>query len=146
MNSRTDVLDVEQRKKNMRAIGSKDTAIEIALAKALWSRGYRYRKNDKRLIGKPDLTLFKYKIAIFVDGEFFHGYNWESQKYKIKGNREFWWSKIESNIERDKKVNQQLAIDGWTVLRFWGSQIKKDLKGCLCLIEEPIEAKASESN
>ena len=142
MDKRTDVLDVAQRRKNMRAISSKDTAIEIELAKALWNRGYRYRKNDKRLIGKPDITFFKYKIAVFVDGEFFHGQNWEVATYKIKGNRDFWWTKIETNIQRDKIVNSQLQDEGWTVLRFWGRQIKKDLNGCIFQIEKAIKMKS----
>ena len=79
-----DVLTPEQRKKNMQHIRSKDTAIELKLRKALWEKGYRYRKNYKDLPGKPDIVLTKYKIVIFCDGEFFHGKDWEVLKPKLE--------------------------------------------------------------
>ena len=80
-------LTKEQRAKNMRAIKSKNTKKEILLGKALWRRGLRYRKNNKTIFGKPDFTFKKYKLAVFVDGEFFHGHNWEIRKEKIFSNR-----------------------------------------------------------
>ena len=116
----------EQRKKNMQAIKSKDTEIELILRKELWSRGYRYRKNYKKLIGKPDIALTKYKIAVFCDSEFWHGYNWEERKLDFKSNQEFWIPKIERNIQRDKEVTQKLEAEGWQVFRFWGKYIKKN--------------------
>ena len=125
-----DILTPEQRSKNMRAIRSKDTKMEILLAKALWSRGVRYRKNDKTVFGKPDLTIKKYKVAIFVDSEYFHGKDWEREKYRIKTNREFWWGKIESNQRRDQIVNSFLVENGWEVLRFWSKDIRKILNLC----------------
>lgn len=131
-----DVLTKEQRRKNMRAIKSTGSKGEILLAKTLWHKGYRYRKNDKSVFGKPDLSFKKHKIAIFVDGEFFHGKDWDSQKNRIKTNRDFWWQKIEKNIERDKIVNEQLMADGWTILRFWTQDIKKNLSWCVSVIEE----------
>lgn len=97
-----DKFTKEQRSKIMSAIKSKDTKEEVLLAKALWHKGYRYRKNDKKVFGNPDLTFKKLKIAIFVDGEFFHGHNWEERKTKIKSNRDYWIPKIEKNIQRDK--------------------------------------------
>jgi len=93
-----DVHTKEQRSRNMRAIRSTNTKMEIVLAKALWARGLRYRKNDKKVFGRPDLTLKRYKLAIFVDSEFFHGKDWENSKFIIKSQREFWWKKIEGNI------------------------------------------------
>ena len=107
-----DVLTPEQRKKNMQHIRSKDTAIELKLRKALWERGYRYRKNYKDLPGKPDIVLTKYKIVIFCDGEFFHGKDWEVLKPKLENsnNGEFWIKKISRNIERDNEVDKELLF------------------------------------
>lgn len=133
-----DVLTKEQRSRNMRAIKSKNTKIEVILGKALWSKGYRYRKNNKRIFGKPDFTFAKYKIAVFCDSEFFHGKDWDIAKERIKTNREFWHKKIQSNIERDKLVNSTLKNEGWTVIRFWGEEIKKHLDDCVDLIESEI--------
>jgi len=134
-----DVLTPEQRKKNMRAIKSRNTKIEELLAKALWKKGYRYRRNNKAVYGKPDFTFRKYKIAVFCDSEFFHGKDWESQKLRIKTNTDFWHKKIEGNIERDKKVNDELLRNNWKVIRFWGEMIKKDTELCVKEIEEAIE-------
>lgn len=133
-----DKFSKEIRSKIMRAIKSTDTKEEILLAKALWHNGFRYRKNDKSVYGKPDLTFKKYKIAIFVDGEFFHGYNWEERKEKIKSNREYWIPKIERNIERDKKVNSYLIENGWRVIRFWSFFVKKNLQDCIHIIKNEI--------
>ena len=134
-----DVLTKEQRQKNMKAIKSKGSKIEQLLGKALWRRGYRYRKNDNHVFGKPDFTFKKYKIAIFCDSEYFHGKDWARQKGRIRTNTEFWQRKIEGNINRDKVVNDSLLKDGWKVLRFWGQDIKKDLNLCLAEIEQAIK-------
>lgn len=133
-----DVHSKEQRSKNMRAIKSKGTKMEVKLAKELWKKGHRYRKNNTKIFGNPDFTFKRYKIAIFVDGEFFHGKNWEINKYRIKTNREFWWNKIESNIIRDLKVSQHLKDEGWKVLRFWSKEIDSNLSDCLKKIELEI--------
>ena len=135
-----DVLTPEQRKKNIQHIRSKDTAIELKLRKALWEKGYRYRKNYKDLPGKPDIVLTKYKIVIFCDGEFFHGKDWEVLKPKLENsnNGEFWIKKISRNIERDNEVDKELLFLGWTVIRFWGDEIKKDPNMCVRVIEETI--------
>ena len=129
-----DTHTAEQRHKNMQAVKSKDTAIELLLRKELWSRGIRYRKNVKSIIGKPDIAFIKKKVDVFCDSEFWHGFDWEHKKSDIKSNRDFWIPKIEKNIARDKEVNDALAADGWIVLRFWGQQIKKDVKACADLI------------
>jgi DNA mismatch endonuclease (patch repair protein) len=134
-----DKFSKEIRSKIMKAIKSKDTKEEILLAKALWHKGYRYRKNNKLVFGTPDLTFKKYKVAIFVDGEFFHGYNWEDKKEKIKSNREYWIPKIERNMQRDRDVNQYLIKNGWKVIRFWSSFVKKNLSYCINIIEKEID-------
>ena len=105
-----DNLTAEQRKKNMQHIRSDNTKIEAILRKALWNKGYRYRKNYTELPGKPDIVLTKYKIAIFCDGEFFHGKDWEVLKPKLeKGNNsEYWVKKITRNRESDEEVNKKL--------------------------------------
>lgn len=121
----------EQRRKNMQAVRSKGSKIEVALAKALWARGYRYRKNDKTVFGKPDLTFKGKKLAIFVDSEFWHGKEWHKTKHDHKSNQEFWFKKIERNIERDKEVNSQLLSEGWKIIRFWGKDITENLYSCV---------------
>ena len=105
-----DNLTKEQRHRNMKNIKSKDTKIEVRLRKALWAKGYRYRKNDKKLPGKPDIVLSKYKIVIFCDSEFFHGKDWEVLKPRLeKGTHpEYWVKKIENNRKRDEEINKEL--------------------------------------
>ena len=114
----------EQVNKKMQAVKSSGSKIEKLLTKALWKNGHRYRKNDRSVLGTPDLTFKQAKIAIFVDSEFWHGKNWRERKYDHKTNKKFWFSKIEQNIRRDKLVNQKLSKSGWKVLRFWGEDIK----------------------
>lgn len=135
-----DVLTPEQRRKNMQHIKSNDTEIELMLRKALWRKGFRYRKNYKELPGKPDIALTKFKIAIFCDGEFFHGKDWEVLKPRLKNsnNSEFWIDKISKNIKRDDEINKQLVFMGWTVIRFWGNEIKDNPDKCVTVIEEVI--------
>lgn len=136
-----DRLTPEQRSNNMKAIKSKDSELELTLRKALWAKGFRYRKNVKSIIGKPDIAFKKYKIAVFCDSEFWHGFDWDNKKLEIKSNQQFWIKKIEANIERDKVVNQQLEKDGWIVLRFWGKEIKKNLDFCISKIEQAINSR-----
>lgn len=133
-----DKLTKEQRRKNMQAVKSKGSKIEQKLGKALWRKGYRYRKNNKSVFGKPDLTFKRYKIAIFCDSEFWHGKNWGQRKKEHKANIDFWHKKIERNIERDKEVNAVLSSQGWQVLRFWGEEIDQKLLNCLTKIELAI--------
>lgn len=134
-----DNLTPEQRRKNMQAIKASATKAEVLLAKSLFSKGYRYRKNNKSVFGKPDLTFKKIKLAIFVDGEFWHGKNWEIRKENIKSNREYWIPKIERNISRDKIVNAELKKEGWTVLRFWAKDIEKNTDLYSAQIEQKIK-------
>ncbi len=140
-----DVLTPTQRRKNMQNIKCKDTKIEIILRKALWNKGIRYRKNYDKVPGRPDIVITKYKIAIFCDSEFFHGKDWESQKKRLmKGdNGEFWINKISKNRERDTEINKKLFVDGWKVIRFWGTELKKNTDECVRVIEAAIfDAKA----
>ena len=135
-----DNLTREQRRKAMRHIRSKDTSIEVVLRKKLWEKGYRYRKNPNNLPGKPDIALTKYKIAIFCDGEFFHGKDWEILRPKLEksNNSQYWIKKIARNMERDNEVNKQLLFLGWTVIRFWGKEIMNNVDECIEVIEETI--------
>lgn len=135
-----DVLTPEQRRKNMQRIRSKDTSIEVILRKALWHKGFRYRKNYKKLPGSPDIVLTKYKVAIFCDSEFFHGKEWEVKKPKLEksNNPDFWISKIEKNMQRDIENDQRLLFLGWTVIHFWGQEIIKNTDECVKVIEEAI--------
>ena len=135
-----DNLTREQRRRNMKCIKSCDTSIEIKLRRALWQKGFRYRKNYKKLPGKPDIALTKYKIAIFCDGEFFHGKDWEVLRPRLEqgNNAEYWVKKLKRNMERDDIVNKQLLYEGWTVIRFWGRDIMKDTDQCVKVIQEVI--------
>ncbi len=127
---------VEQISYNMSRIRNKDSKIELLLRHELWSRNLRYRKNVTRIYGKPDIAFIGKKIAVFVDSEFWHGFDWENRKNDFKSNSDFSIAKIERNMARDSEVNQRLTSDGWLVLRFWGKQIKSELTTCADLIEK----------
>ena len=135
-----DNLTKEQRHKNMVNIKGKNTSIEVCLCKSLWNKGIRYRKNYNKLPGKPDIAITKYKIAVFCDSEFFHGKDWEVLKPRLEAgnNAEYWVPKISRNRERDEEVNKELLFLGWTVIRFWGKEIKKNTDECVKVIEEAI--------
>jgi len=109
----------------MSKIKGKNTSPEIFLRKKLWKMGLRYRLYNKKFPGNPDIVIKKYKLIIFIDGEFWHGYEWEKKKTSIKANRDFWIPKIERNMQRDFSNNQKLQELGYTVFRFWEHQIKK---------------------
>lgn len=113
-------------RKRMSKVHSKNGKDEQILAKMLWHKGIRYRKNYKSLPGKPDIVITKYKIAIFIDGEFWHGYNWPDSKKYLHRNRDYWIKKIEYNIAHDERVNKELEEMGWTVLRFWSRKVLKN--------------------
>jgi DNA mismatch endonuclease (patch repair protein) len=121
----------KERSELMSKIRGVNTKPELALRKAIWKLGYRYRLNVSKLKGKPDIVFNKYKVVVFVDGEFWHGYKWAEKKPKIKANRKYWVKKIERNIERDLENTNFLLSNGWVVFRFWEHEIKKDLAGCV---------------
>ena len=128
----------EQRRKNMQAVKNKDSIIELLLRSELWNRGLRYRKNVKSVYGHPDIAFIGKKVAVFCDSEFWHGFDWKNKQNEIKSRRDFWIPKIERNIQRDKEVNQKLQSEGWTVLRFWGEEIKKNTEECVIAIENAL--------
>ena len=133
-------MDSNRCSENMRRIKSKDTSIELLLRKRLWQEGIRYRKNYSCLPGKPDIAITKYKIAIFCDGEFFHGKDWNTLKQRLsKGqNSKYWVDKIERNITRDRINDKMLLYYDWVVLHFWESDIKEDIDNCIEAIKEVI--------
>jgi DNA mismatch endonuclease (patch repair protein) len=126
----------------MSKIRSSDTKPELRLRKALWSVGLRYRINVKKLPGKPDIAIKKYRIAIFVDGEFWHGFNWEEKRKKLVNNREFWINKIETNMLRDKKNKSDLERLGFIVLRFWDFEVNKNLGYCVKTVLDCVYSKS----
>ncbi len=128
----------EQISYNMKRVKNKDSKIEILLRKELWKRGLRYRKNANGIVGKPDIVFIGKKVAVFCDSEFWHGYDWENKKHEFKSRRDFWIPKIERNMRRDIEVNETLQNDGWTVVRFWGKEIKSDVAHCADIIEKVI--------
>ena len=93
--------------------------------------GYRYRKNDKRLPGSPDIAIGKQHIAVFIDGEFWHGKDWDTRKERLQRNREYWIEKIEENIARDVRVDMKLRAIGWVPIHFWEKDVLKDPEGCV---------------
>ena len=117
----------EQRSYNMSRIKGKNTTIEMLLSKALWHRGLRFRKNSKAVYGHPDISIKKYKVAIFCDGDFWHGWDWENRKGSIKNNREYWIPKIERNMQKDIEVNHVLSSMGLRVIRVWEHEIRDNL-------------------
>lgn len=128
-----------ERSELMKKIKSTNTISEDMLSKALWHEGIRYRRNYKKLPGTPDIAITKYKIVVFIDGEFWHGYDWNTKKNKIKSNKDYWVKKIERNISRDKENNSQLNKLGWIVIRFWDKQVKKNLNECIFQIKKLIQ-------
>jgi len=129
----------EQISFNMKQVKSKNSGIELILRKILWDRGLRYQKNPQNVYGKPDIVFKGRKVAVFCDGEFWHGFDWKHKQKELKTNRKFWISKIERNIKRDQEVNETLISSGWHVLRFWGREIKKNPQKCAQLIEKVIK-------
>lgn len=127
-----DIMTKAQRSRIMSRIRSKDTTAEVLLRKTLWHLGFRYRKNWRKLPGTPDIALTRQKIAIFVDGDFWHARNYKKQPGDgIASHKKFWRQKLARNAERDKEINDALTQEGWLVLRFWESEIKKNLDQCV---------------
>ncbi len=129
----------EQRRKNMQAVKSRDSKIELVLRRALWRRGLRYRKNVKGIYGKPDIAFIGKRVAVFCDSEFWHGYQWDLKKNEIHTRKDFWVDKIERNMKRDEEVNRRLTEQDWIVLRFWGKEILKETEKCCDIIEKALE-------
>ncbi len=136
-----DDMTPAQRRKNMRHIRSSDTKAEVLLRKRLYHEGFRYRKNWKELPGKPDIVLTKQRICIFVDGEYFHGKNWDSgEKERVqRGNNPLYWiPKIERNMERDREVEAALNELNWRVIRFWSRDVLKNPDECVKKVKKIV--------
>ncbi len=128
----------KQRSKIMSKIRAKNSVPELLLRKALWAKNFRFRIHRKDLPGKPDLVIEKYKLAVFVDGDFWHGYHWENRKPKT--NQSFWIAKIERNMQRDSFVNEHLQLLGYHVMRFWEHEVKRNLPACVNQVMLYVEA------
>jgi DNA mismatch endonuclease, patch repair protein len=139
MKSKYGFETTDERSKLMAKIRSKDTGPEKALRKLLWNAGLRYRKNVSKLPGTPDLVFRKHRIAIFIDGEFWHGYDWKAIKKAIKKNKEYWIPKIEKNIVRDKETDQKLEYLGFKVIHFWQHEIEQNPAMCYLRVINEIE-------
>ncbi|MBI5564224.1 MAG: DNA mismatch endonuclease Vsr [Chloroflexi bacterium] len=137
----------------MKQVKSEDTAPEIALRQAVWARGLRYRLHGADLPGKPDIVLPRHKIAVFVDGDYWHGNQWRQRGFRSLEeqleqvhNKEYWLKKIERNMVRDQRVVSELISDGWRVIRFWESDITKDAGACADMILRLAEGKNGQSS
>lgn len=120
--------------KRMSHVHLKGGKAEVILAKALWHRGFRYHRNYKELPGSPDIAITGKKIAVFIDGEFWHGKDWPKRKQRLKRNREYWIKKIEENMARDNRDDQQLREQGWLPVHFWEKDVLKNLDYCVELV------------
>ncbi len=135
MGNAADNMTPAQRRRNMQRIRAEDTRPERMLRLALWHRGLRYRKNWRALPGKPDIALTRQHIAIFVDGDFWHARGHEAcPGEQIATRPEYWRKKLARNVERDHEATAALTQAGWLVLRFWESDIKRDLAGVVAEI------------
>lgn len=128
----------EATSRRMSKVKLKKGNAETLLAKALWHKGYRYRLNWKKLPGSPDIAILRYHVAIFVDGEFWHGQDWENKKHKLKRNKDYWVEKIEENIARDQQVDRELRAMGWQPIHFWTKEVEKHIEDCISAIVELI--------
>lgn len=129
-----------QRSKTMAKIRGKNSVPELRLRKALWAKHIRFRIHPSGFPGKPDLVINKYRLAIFVDGDFWHGYDWGKRKSGLKTNTAFWVPKIERNMQRDRHVNELLNAKGYTVMRFWEHEVMESLPRCVNQVTLFIEA------
>jgi DNA mismatch endonuclease (patch repair protein) len=120
-----------------------DTSAELPLRRLLWHGGYRYRKNVPHLPGKPDIVFVRQRIAVFCDGDFWHGKDWPQRRIRLSAghNADYWIAKIERNMERDKEHTLALKQDGWRVMRFWESEIRSDLESVADIIVKAIHRK-----
>ena len=134
-----DSISPEHRSWNMAQIKGKDTKIEVRVREYLFSKGFRFRKNDKRFPGKPDVVLPKYKTVIFVNGCFWHMHEGCKQGRLPKSNVEYWEEKLGKNVANDKKHNQQLIEMGWKPITIWECELKNDFEGTLEKIIEQLK-------
>ena len=133
MNNRPEATN-EAVRRTMKGNTKKDTSIELVLRRALYKRGVRYRKNVKSILGTPDIAIKKYRLLVFCDGDFWHGRSYHG----VKSHKQFWDEKIKRNRERDLEYTIRLRDEGWTVLRFWESDIRGNVDGCVDKVLEVI--------
>lgn len=133
-----DNLTPEQRSYCMSRIKGKDTGLEMRVRSELHRRGFRFRKHVKELPGKPDVVFTKAKVAVFIDGDFWHGYRFPSWEHKVS---DFWKQKINKNRERDIRNHRKLKEMGWTVIRLWQHDLERDFQECI----ERIRAAVNEA-
>ncbi|MFF5383344.1 very short patch repair endonuclease [Pedobacter suwonensis] len=138
--SKKTIVTSPSRSYNMSRIRSKNTKVEMLLRSALWAKNIRFRIHPDKVMGSPDIFIAKYRLVIFIDGDFWHGYNWAATRERLKSNKEFWIAKIERNMQRDEQVNLYFAEKGFTVMRFWEHQIKTRLKECVNQVMLYIES------
>ncbi|MBM7096230.1 very short patch repair endonuclease [Bacillus sp. H-16] len=131
----TDTLTKDQRRKNMKAIKS-PSKLENAVSKELWNKGIRFRKNSRGLFGKPDISIRKYKIVIFIDSCFWHCCTEHGNMPKT--NKDFWEQKLKRNVERDKEVTSYYKARGWNIMRVWEHEIKNDFDDAIKRIHQFI--------
>ena len=135
-----DNLTPEQRSYCMSRVKGKDTGIEILVRSELHRRGFRFRKHVKELPGKPDVVFTKAKVAIFIDGDFWHGYRFPVWEHKVS---DFWKKKISKNRERDTKNHRKLRDMGWTVIRLWQHDLERDIEGSIERIVSAVKEATS---
>ncbi len=124
----SDSLTSDKRSWNMSRIHGKDTQIEVLVRKYLFAKGYRFRKNDKRYPGKPDVVLPKYRTVIFVNGCFWHRHKGCKNATIPKTRTEFWTTKLERNVENDEKNMSMLLSEGWNVITIWECELERDFE------------------
>lgn len=131
-----DRVDAETRSRIMSKIRSMGTKAELAFAEALSSQGISGFEQHKKMLGNPDFVFLERKIAVFIDGDFWHGYNWvQKGKAPPEG---YWQEKIRKNMDRDRAVTQQLESEGWIILRFWEHEIKSEIHACIFRLKEAL--------
>lgn len=135
--------DPETTSRIMKRIPQKDTKAEVLLRKELFQRGLRYLKNVTTLPGRPDIVFSSARLAVFVDGDFWHGREWRTRGHRkiedaFKTNTAFWVKKIEGNERRDKENTKKLQTEGWVVLRFWASDVESNLTGLADQVEAEL--------
>jgi DNA mismatch endonuclease (patch repair protein) len=132
-----DNMTPEQRRMTMSKIRGRNTKVELAVRKELHRRGYRFRVNAGWLAGKPDVVFTKMRLAIFIDGDFWHGWRFDQWSHKLA---DYWRAKISSNKTRDRRHMSRLRREGWAVMRIWEHEIEENLERCVRRIESKIES------
>lgn len=136
----TDNLTPEQRSNCMSRIKGKDTGLETRVRSDLHRRGYRFRKHLRELPGKPDIVFTRAKVAVFIDGDFWHGFRFSMWKHKVSS---FWKTKISKTIERDTENQFRLQEMGWTVIRLWQHELEHDYEASIQRVVAAIGTKSS---